>query len=136
MRKLLTEIERALRVRGWSARQASMEAVGTPELIRDMRRGRVPSVERFRALCEALNLEFYVGPRRQTDSVEARRLERALEIAEQGLESIGRTMNRTDRARFVSAVYDLIGTDAESANAARVLDLIEAISGTPPEAEA
>ena len=136
MRQLLTEIERALRVRGWSARQASMEAVGTPELIRDMRRGRVPSVERFRALCEALNLEFYVGPRRQTDSVEARRLERALEIAEQGLESIGRTMNRTDRARFVSAVYDLIGADAESANAARVLDLIEAISGTPPEAEA
>ena len=63
MDDLLREIERAARARGWSARRASMEAVGTPELIRDMRRGRVPSVERIRALCEVLNLEFYVGPR-------------------------------------------------------------------------
>lgn len=33
-------------------------------MIRDMRRGHVPSVERLRSLCEVLDLEFFVGPRR------------------------------------------------------------------------
>ena len=33
-------------------------------MIRDMRRGHIPSVERLRSLCEVLDLEFYVGPRR------------------------------------------------------------------------
>ena len=33
-------------------------------MIRDMRRGHVPSVERLRSLCEILDLEFFVGPRR------------------------------------------------------------------------
>ena len=135
MRELLAEVERALRSRGWSARQASLEAVGTPELIRDMRRGRVPSVERFRALCEALEIEFYVGPQRRMDSVEARRLERALEIADRGFDSIGRRMSNAEKARIVSAIYDLIGVEPELDNATRVMDLIEAISSKPPEAE-
>ena len=33
-------------------------------MIRDMRRGHVPSAERLRSLCEVLDLEFYVGQRR------------------------------------------------------------------------
>ena len=44
-----------------------MRAHGSPELIRDMRRGHVPSVERLRSLCEALGLEFYVGPPREPE---------------------------------------------------------------------
>ena len=44
---LLKIIDRALDEQGISARQASILATGTPELIRNMRRGRVPSVERF-----------------------------------------------------------------------------------------
>ena len=60
---LLKIIDRALNEQGISARQASILATGTPELIRNMRRGRVPSVERFCALCDVLNLEFYVGPK-------------------------------------------------------------------------
>ena len=60
---LLKIIDRALDEQGISARQASLLATGTPELIRNMRRGRVPSVERFCALCDVLNLEFYVGPK-------------------------------------------------------------------------
>ncbi len=60
---LLRIIDRALDEQGISARQASLLATGTPELIRNMRRGRVPSVERFCALCDVLNLEFYVGPK-------------------------------------------------------------------------
>lgn len=64
MRDILDTIEQALRDRGVSARRASLEAGGTPEMIRDMRRGRVPSVERVRSLCRVLDLEFYLGPPR------------------------------------------------------------------------
>lgn len=61
---ILREIDDALRRHGISARAASIRAHGSPELIRDMRRGHVPSVERLRSLCESLGLEFYVGPPR------------------------------------------------------------------------
>ena len=129
MRELLMEFERALRARNLSASQASMQAVGSKELIREMRRGRVPSVERVRALCEVLDLEFYIGPRRRPSSVDPHRLEYALEAAERGLGSSGRTMDYPSKARFVSAIYDLIGEDSTAAkNAERVLHLIEAMS--------
>lgn len=62
---ILREIDLALARLGMSARAASIRAGSSPETIRDMRRGHIPSVSRLRALCEALGLEFYVGqPRR------------------------------------------------------------------------
>ena len=64
MDKILREIEAALERRGISARAASIRAQGAPEMIRDMRRGHVPTVTRLRSLCEVLGLEFYVGPPR------------------------------------------------------------------------
>ena len=128
MQDLLDEIERAVRARGWSARQASMRAVGTPELIRDMRRGRVPSVERVRALCEVLDLEFYVGPPRSGNPVDPRRLERAVETAESVLAATGRTLTHGEKARMVATVYDLIGEGSGRANAMRVIQLVDAVT--------
>lgn len=62
---ILREIDLALARLGLSARAASIRAGSSPETIRDMRRGHIPSVSRLRALCDALGLEFYVGrPRR------------------------------------------------------------------------
>ena len=62
---ILREIDLALARLGLSARAASIRSGSSPETIRDMRRGHVPSVSRLRALCDALGLEFYVGrPRR------------------------------------------------------------------------
>ncbi len=61
---LLKIIDQALNKQGMSARQASILATGGPELIRGIRRGSIPSVERIRALCEVLKLEFYIGPSR------------------------------------------------------------------------
>ena len=130
MEKLLREVERAIRARGWSARQASMKAVGTPELIRSMRRGCVPSVERVEALCQVLDLEFYVGPPRAERPVDAERLERALETTERTLASTGRTMALADKARAVSAVYDLIGEG--QVNIRKVVSLIEAVARGRP----
>ena len=67
MQDILAAIDRALKERGISARRASLLGTSDPSAIRDMRRGRVPSVERIRALCAALDLEFYVGPRRHAE---------------------------------------------------------------------
>ncbi len=108
MEDLLREILQAVRRRGWSARQASMRAVGTPELIRDMRRGRVPSVERFRALCEVLGLEFYVGPPRSESPPEPERLERAIKFAEEMNERSPNRLTRAERARIASSAYALM----------------------------
>ena len=105
-----------------------MRAVGTPELIRDMRRGRVPSVERFRALCNVLDLEFYVGPPRSRNPVNSQRLEQAVETAESVLYATGRKMTHSEKARVISMIYDLIGEGAGHANAARVFQLVNAVA--------
>ena len=128
MRELLNEIERAVKARGWSARQASMHAVGTPELIHDMRRGRVPSVERFQKLCEALELEFYVGPPRDGGHVDAARLSQALATTDRALALTGRRMSHMDKATAVSAVYDLMSRGRGQANETRIAQLIESVS--------
>lgn len=60
-------VEEALARSGSSARAAST-AAGSPYIIRDLRRGHLPSCERVAALCDALDLEFYVGPRRALKS--------------------------------------------------------------------
>ena len=136
MEELLREVERAVKARGWSARQASMKAVGTPELIRSMRRGRVPSVERIQALCQVLDLEFYIGPPRAERPVDAERLERALETTERTLASAGRTMSYPDKARAVAAVYDLIGEGRGQVYTRRVVSLIKAMArGCPATPE-
>ena len=128
MTDLLSEIDRALKARGVSARQASIQAVGHGELIRDIRRGRTPSWDRIRALCDVLGLEFYVGPVREPASVDDRRLELALETAERGLKASGQALSTTDKARFVASIYDLIGQERSQASVARVLHLVEITS--------
>ena len=70
---LLKIINQALVKQGISARQASILATGGPELIRSIRRGSIPSIERIRALCKVLELEFYIGPTRSglVDSIDS-----------------------------------------------------------------
>lgn len=127
MQDLLEEIERAVRRRGWSARQASIRAVGTPELIRDMRRGRVPSVERFRALCEVLDLEFYVGRPRIAGLLNQRPLEEAIEIAENALAAAGMKVRPADKAGLVYVLYAQLLRDASAeAKSELELEVVEA----------
>ena len=91
---LLKIIDRALNEQGISARQASLLATGTPELIRNMRRGRVPSVERFCALCDVLNLEFYVGSKYRQKSPSVRAVSEKRAIPEMLKEIISRSPPR------------------------------------------
>ena len=129
MDELLRIVERALKSRGWSARQASMAAVDNPHLIANMRRGQIPSVDRVQALCEVLELEFYIGPKRSTFTVDEERLALALETAERGLSRREPAMHVAQKAQLVAAVYELIGAERGPANAARLQRLIDVMAG-------
>ena len=129
----MTTINRALRARGCSARQASLEA-GSPELIRNLRRGRMPSVERLKVLCEVLELEFYIGPAREAGAVDERRLREAVASTERTLGTHGIALEPEAKADAIAAIYDLLDRKRAPATAARVKQLIEALAGrAPPE---
>ena len=125
---LVAAVNRALRVRGWSARKASLDAVGHTELVRDLRRGRIPTVEKLEALCDVLDLEFYVGPRRQMGAIDELRLEEAVQSIETAVVANGITLPPEPKARAVVAVYELLDRDREPATAGRVKRLIEAFA--------
>ena len=128
---LLATINRALRDRRYSASRASTEA-GSPDLIRNIRRGRMPSLERLKALCEVLELDFYVGPKRVPGCIDVRRLREAIASTERTLGAHGIALELKARADAIAAVYDLLDRDAAPATAQRVTDLIEALGRVPP----
>ena len=127
MEELPDIINRALRARRYSGREASLEA-GSPELVRNIRRGRMPSVERLRSLCEVLDLEFYIGPRRAAGAIDEARLRETVVRTERALEAHAIALTPEARADAVVAVYGLLDREAP-ATAARVTKLIEALAG-------
>lgn len=126
MRELLELIDEVLAERGWSARQASIEAIGTPNLIMNMRRGKIPSFERLHALCDVLGLEYYIGRPRSVPGAEfdVERLALALEALAAGFPDSDRRLSVHDRAQLLVAVYSLLGENDAAASAARVRELI------------
>ena len=56
----------AARESGQSEREISRRATGQPSALSMIKTGRVPSTERARRLCDALGLEFYIGPPRRS----------------------------------------------------------------------
>lgn len=64
-KRLREAVEDGLRAQKVSARQASLDVVGNDGLIRDIRAGVIPSVDRIEALFDYLGLEAYFGPRRE-----------------------------------------------------------------------
>ena len=63
-------VEHALKAKGISGRQASLQVVGHDGLIRDIRAGRLPGLDKLERLFELLDLECYIGPSRETGPVE------------------------------------------------------------------
>ncbi|MCY4453452.1 MAG: hypothetical protein OXC01_16040 [Immundisolibacterales bacterium] len=125
---LIAAINAGLRARGWSAQHASMVAVGSNEFVKDIRRGRLRQVAKFRKLCEALELEFYVGPAREFDSVDERRLGVAVETTMRALESANVRLEPAELTRAFVAIYELLGEGQTPANAARVRRLVAALT--------
>ena len=135
MDDLISVVNGAVRSSGRSARQVSIQSVGSPEFVRDIRRGRLYQVQKFRQLVEYLGLEFYVGPRRDWRSVNADRLEVAVDTTERVLASTGIALEPSEKANAYVAVYELIGDGETPANAERVERLIKAIAGGRQRAE-
>ncbi len=129
MDDLIEEVNRALRARGWSGRHASRQIGGSPEFVRNLRRGHVGTIEKFRSLCEVLDIEFYVGPRREVGVVDERRLEQAIETVEHVLLESDFVLNPEDKASVVSVVYRFIGEEHSPTTTARVKRLIAAMTG-------
>ena len=128
MQDLIDEVNRALRARGWSAQHASRQVGGGAEFIRNLRRGHVTSIAKFRALCEVLELEFYVGPVRAQGAVDERRLERAIALLERVLLDTGFELAPEGKAGVVAAVYEFVGAEHSEAATARVRRLIAAMA--------
>ena len=128
---LMATINRALRDRRYSASRASTEA-GSPDLVRNIRRGRMPSLERLNALCEVLDLDFYVGPRRHAGAIDVRRLREAIASTERTLGAHGIALQIEARADAIAAVLRRPRTrDRAPATADRVRELIEALERAP-----
>lgn len=64
MESFRTIVEKQLTRRGTSAIRAALGAGLTRDAIRSVLRGRSPSVDRAAEICDALDLEFYIGPPR------------------------------------------------------------------------
>ena len=139
MEAVVAVINRALRARGWSAQKASIESGGSPELIRNLRRGREPRLAQLQALCDVLSLEFYIGPPRRVGAVDELRLEEALEATQRTLQAHAVRPTPRDWARAVAALYELLDRTREPATAQRVERLMAALTskergeGSEPE---
>lgn len=74
---LLNQIEQRLKEMGMSQAQLGLKAFGKADntAIQSLKKGSSPSVDRMEAIASALNLDFYIGPRRDTGPVEQLLLE-------------------------------------------------------------
>ena len=129
MDDLIAEVNRALRARGWSAQHASRQLGGSPEFIRNLRRGHVTSIEKFRNLCEILDLEFYVGLKREPGTVDERRLEQTIATLERVLLETGYVLEPEDKASALAALYALPLDQRSPAAAVRVKTILSAMTG-------
>ncbi|MHC9236887.1 LexA family transcriptional regulator [Pseudooceanicola sp. 502str34] len=66
--KFLSLVEDRRQALGYSMAELSERAFGSRKVtaVQDLKRGSSPSIERISALCEALDLEFYIGKKRDS----------------------------------------------------------------------
>ena len=131
--RITAAINRALRAQRYSAHQASLEVGGNPDLVRNIRRGRLPSVARLGELCEVLGLELYVGPPREAGAIDEGRLREAVASTERTLRAHGGGLEPEAKAHAIAAVYDLLDRERAPATTARVKQLIEALGRVPSD---
>ena len=114
----LNTILEAARESDRSEREISRTATGQPAAISLLKTGRVPSVERVRRLCDALDLEFYIGPRRHSSSFMPRQQVRQVrEARAPRLEFLGSAPSEEDQQELDSNL--LVVDDSELLNPER-----------------
>ena len=93
----MEEILAAVRKGHHSEREVSKVATGQPTAIAMIKTGRVPSVERVRLLCQALGMEFYVGPPRESPTP-------APAAPTEAADAIGQRFSNEDLRREINAI--------------------------------
>ena len=83
--------------------------------MRNLRRGHVGAIEKFRTLCEVLDLEFHVGLCREAGIVDERRPEHAIATLERVLLESDFVLGGEDKASVAAAVYGFIGEERSPA---------------------
>ena len=124
MDDVLQVIEEALRASGRSARRVSLAATGSEDYVRGLRRGRVETLMRFRALCKELGLVFYVGPPFSTGEVDEDRLEEALATLRELLDEAGVELDARGHAKVAAGLYGLLGEKRSPATRSRIRRLV------------
>ena len=91
-----------------------------------MRRGQTPSLDRVAALCEVLDLEFYIGPHRVFGDTgfDLGRVVLALEALDQVFPDAAGRLSLHERGQLLVAVYAHLKGEDVRANAQRVSELI------------
>ena len=126
MQSLQSSIRRALDERGTNPSSIA-RAAGLPQrALYNVLHGHVPSLNRAVEICDALGLEFYIGPKRAAHVLDTDRLQLALEAADEGLAATDRMMSAGQKARLVLAIYDLFDDGSDVEAGARVIRLIRA----------
>ena len=130
VREIQKIVEHGLKRTGLSARQASLAACEREDLVRDIRRGRVPSFLRMRALLDTLGVTIeIIDPTNRSSSppenlnkpgvnsenpIDKALLKTAIETCERGLDEIDRELEAGKKAEMVLAIYDLLGDNESS----------------------
>ena len=118
---------------GLAPATVSRAATGKPDLIRKfLKEHTTPRADRLRALCRALDLEFYVGPKRPTITSEldekkpldVERLCVAIEAVEDGLRDLDTQLDIRKKAKVVTLAYQIL-EDSDGAHAISVARIIE-----------
>ena len=121
----LRTIPETARESGRSEREISRTATGQPAAISLIKTGRIPSVERVRRLCDALDLEFYIGPRRQRPPSVPREEVRQVHETRAPPRQVRET--RAPRIEFLGlppVLGDLAGKDASAIDASAYITLM------------
>lgn len=105
--------------------------------IQNIKRGTPPTVKTLSALCDALGLEFYIGPpissgakARAAEAAEhltdRDRLLRAITVVETGLDAARRKIRPQKKAEIIMVAYDLLADGGEAAED-NVIRLLRAV---------
>ncbi|EEE37692.1 hypothetical protein RKLH11_1528 [Rhodobacteraceae bacterium KLH11] len=135
--QLQAVVNDALLAKGVSARQASFDIVGHDGLIRDIRAGRLPSIDKVQAIAEYFGLELYIGPPVSHDAKEdaakraaafsdTERLAVAISAVEDGLSQSKRKMKPAKKAEVILLAYELLD-NLEDESEEKIIRLIKAM---------
>ena len=110
-------VETALKKIGSNPYRAAQKAGLPDNAIRYIIEGRQVKISRLSEVCEAIGLEFYVGPPRGNDvactkeHLDRDTMNKAISCVAEGVEKSGKSYNNQEIANLALAAYDFLHDD-------------------------